>query len=464
MIAERVLLDNGGSEDPNNFTWAVTGYKYQTNGLLQEITDPEGFKTIIEYDDNGYKKCVRKGDDPNTAEIVERYQYDAIGQLLLEANPSGGAKQHDYDQFGRLYRTRKYEDLAAMYRTGLSDPNQFAGLSDTWFGYNEKGFKTFEKLESGGQISTLYTYNGLPKCKYVDDESFIEFSYDQWGNKTQEYRFEAATQQDWYVTFGYDSMNRLTETNWFDYDDTTIIKRQLSEYYGTGQKKTDQFYGYAGNPEKTVVYQFDILTRLISTTIDPGGLSLTTRYAYDGAGNRICVTDPKGSLIYVDHDNANRRIREYFAVDGLQAPLPAKEISYYNNDKVFSETNFDYGGSSVLAYSEFRYDARGRIIQAIQQIDDQDDAVTDFYYFDAIADPNDPNTPGIPASIIIEDAEEKQTVITLDGFGRQLKRLYPSDDYEEYLYNGDGTLLLKAVGMTRVSSDGWITAMMVMAE
>lgn len=444
LVAEKVLLDDGGSEDPNNYTWAVTSYKYHANGLLREITDSEGFITLIEYDDNGYKTYVRKGTDPNTAEIAERYQYDAIGQLMLQANPLGGVVRHSYDGFGRLWRTQKYEDLAVMYR---SDPNSYAPpiIAESLFGYNEQGFKTYEKLETGGQVETSYTYNGLPKQKTFDDGSIIEFSYDQRGNKTQEYRYEAASQQDWYITFGYDSMDRLTETNWFDYDDTTLTKRQISEYYGTGKKKTEQFYGYAGNPEKTVGNEFDILTRLIRTTIDPGGLSLTTRYTHDAAGNRICITDPKGSLIYADYDNANRRIREYFATEEQEAAVPAKEIGYYNNGKVLSETNFDYDGSTVLAYSEFGYDARGRTIQTIQQIDSQNDAVTDYYYFDAVADPNDPNTPGILASIIIEDAEEKQTVITLDGFGRQLKRLYPSNDFEEYLYNADGTLLQKAV-------------------
>jgi len=451
LVAEMVLLHDGDPNDPNDNLWAVTNYTYydtpNKKGLVKSITDPEEFVTLIEYDNNGYKTVVRKGTDPNSTEIVERYQYDAIGQLILQANPLGGVTRHDYDGFGRLYRTWKYEDLAIMYR---SDPNSFQSpvLAETRFGYDEQGFKTFEKLDTSGEIDTSYTYNGLPIRKTFDDGSYVEFSYDTQGNKTQEYRYEYTSQKDWYVTFGYDSMNRLKETNWFDYDDATLIKRQISDYYGTGQKAYDEFFGYDGYPEKKVSYGYDILTRLTSTVTDPEGFALTVNYGYDAAGNRISTTDPKENIIYTDYDNANRRITEYFAATGgteHEAAIPAKEIDYYNDSKVLSETRFDYNGSTVLAYSEFGYDARGRMIQTLQQIDVSNNAVTDYYYFDAIADPNEPNEPGILASIIIEDAEEKQTAITLDGFGRQLKRLYPSEDYEEYVYNGDGTLGQKAV-------------------
>jgi RHS repeat-associated protein len=452
LVAEKVLLDDG---DPNELTddlWAVTRYTYYNTGykkgLVKEITDPAGFVTLIEYDDNGYKTCVRNGTDPNNAEVVERYHYDAIGQLVLEANSLGGVVRHDYDDFGRLYRTRKYEDLAVMSRTDPNSYTQAPILAESRFGYNEQGFRTYEKAESGSAVYTVYTFNGLPSRMTFDDNSFIEFSYDTHGNKIQEYRYEAASQQDWYVTFGYDSMDRLTETNWFDYDDTTLEKRQLSDYWGTSQKKYDEFYGYGGVLEKKVGYSYDILTRPIAAITDPDGLALTVNYDYDAAGNRISIIDPKGSILYTDYDNANRKTAECFAVpNGIDRSeaVVRKVIQHYDNNKVLSETEYDYNDSTVLAHKEFGYDGRERLTWTIQQIDAQNDAVTHYYYTDATADPNDPNTTAVYGLIVIEDAEEKQTTITLDGFGRQLIRQYPSGDYEAYRYNGSGTLWQKTV-------------------
>ena len=75
--------------------------------------------------------------------------------------------------------------------------------------------------KTGGEIDASYTYNGLAKRKTFDDNSYVEFSYNGQGNKTQEYRYEYTDQIDWFITFDYDSMDRLIETNWFDYDDTT---------------------------------------------------------------------------------------------------------------------------------------------------------------------------------------------------------------------------------------------------
>ena len=79
-----------------------------------------------------------------------------------------------------------------------------------------------------------------------------------------------------------------------------IVKRQVSDYYGTGKKKYDEFYGYNDSLEKKVNYGYDILTRHTDTVVDPDNLAITVSFDYDAAGNRISTTDPKDSIIHTE--------------------------------------------------------------------------------------------------------------------------------------------------------------------
>ena len=127
-----------------------------------------------------------------------------------------------------------------------------------------------------------------------------------------------------------------------------------------------------------------------------------------------------------------------------------KEVEYYDNNKILSQTSFDYDGTTALEYSELAYDNRGRVVQVTQQIDDINDAVTSYDYSDTGFG------SGNAYHIRITDAENKDTWIALDCFGKQTKILYPSSDYEQYQYYGDGKLYRKAI-WDATSTQQWIT-------
>lgn len=120
-------------------------------------------------------------------------------------------------------------------------------------------------------------------------------------------------------------------------------------------------------------------------------------------------------------------------------PNVKKEIGYYPNNLVRDINSYDYNGQ-LLARSEFEYDARGRVAKVTQSIDDVNQAVTVYDYNDAglVYDGNE-------YQIRITDANDKETYIALDAFGRRIEILYPSDDYQQLEYNPDGTLKRKAV-------------------
>jgi len=437
LVKEKNLL----SDDP--FIWAVTSYKYISNGQISEVNDPEGFKTFYDYDNNGYLKKIRKGTAISNSP-VQRFCNDLIGQRRLEASYLGGVTLNDYDGFGRLWRVRKYSDSTAMTRSDATFiPGTYEAMtpiSTVIYGYDPQGNRTYEQKCDcgGGEIHIDYTVNGLHKKTLYNDGSFIQNSYDGRGLKIQEYRYDANTTEDWSVIYEYDDTARLVQTIWYDYDDTSVVKAQTLDYWGCGKIKSEEIYGYGLILEKQINYYYDILDGLSESIISPDALNLITSYYYDAAGNRISVTDPKENIILHDYDNANRRIKEYFATEDTEAAEIKKEMTYYKNGMVKDVNNYDYDGS-LLSRSKLEYDPRGRVTRVVQDINETQQAVTAYEYSDTGFG------PGNEYHIKITDAENKITWRKLSSFGKLIKVLHPSGDYEEYEYNADCTLKKKAV-------------------
>jgi len=341
------------------------------------------------------------------------------------------------------------------------DYNEMEPTSVTVYGYDQRGNRTYEQKPAGGEILTDYTVSGLPeKVAYFDSNSYVGYTYDDRGLKVQEDYNDVDKSRRWHITFNYDDMGRLIDTWWRDYDNTSVMKHQSSWYYGSGKKKYDKVYGYGNTLEKQTDYYYDILGRTTKSIVDPGAgkLNLTTEYYYDAVGNRTCVKDTKDNCFFSDYDNANRETAEYFG-ELFDTDLPTtkasatvkKKTRYYENNLIRDANSYDYGGTALLARDAFEYDARGRVTKVTQKIDAVNEAETVYDYNDWGFIVN-----GSRYQIRITDANNKQTCIALDAFGRRAKTLYPSQDYQELQYNGDGTMKAKAVWNASGTTKYWI--------
>lgn len=56
---------------------------------------------------------------------------------------------------------------------------------------------------------------------------------------------------------------------------------------------------------------------MIARTVDPDGLNLVTRYAYDGQGRQLRVTQPGGQVTQFSYDPAGRLVAQTVDPDGL---------------------------------------------------------------------------------------------------------------------------------------------------
>ncbi len=494
LVKQKILTDE--SKNPDEY--AETTYKYYEPlvpasdenpedfgfGLLKETIDPEGNKTLYEYDKNGYK-AKESVYEYGQYVLVKEFYYDSIGQLILEADNRGRVTHNYYDGFGRLWKVEVYEepgiltfDRRYFIPQRYSDGTFVKLISRTKYGYDVLGNRTFEQQEilagspgaapvltTRGAVTMEYTTGGLPrKVAYETGGSYKQYYYDSRGKKVGEIKYDNVTGRDWLTLFFYDCMDRQTCQIWIDYDWSSIEKAQVTGYYGTGRKKYEDLYGTDGWLEKLTDYEYDILGRMTRRTIDKGGegyLNLATNYSYDDAGNLDYMIDPCDNYIFYDYDNANRKIKEYFAEPCDTNPETTrsnayikKNIEYYANDLIKDINSYDYssgaapGPGTLLARREFLYDSRRRLKQVTEAPGESEEAVTSFAYWDPIV-------PGMEYKIVItHPGGTEQTKIFYHVLEKVSKIIYPSGKFKDMQYNGDGKLMRKWV--SNPIGDDWI--------
>lgn len=481
LVQESVLLDGTIPED-----WADTLYTYIPEGQVKSKEDPEGNITYYTYDSYGFKSKEWQGASLDigglpTGNPQKRYYYDGLGRKILDADYLGKVQMNVYDALGRVAQARIYKDEDAIVRANFVPEFYDAYPNDDEFGdwwenrtlYNDyyAGNNPLEIiLPTGGgdEYYRVRTGNGLSTFAhmYSNPGSNGYFQYDlaaDDGRILNEYRWGCAYDNEIGINYIYDSMFRLIHKySYFDkvnplyfLSPFKYIKHEEYRYDASGNKiyeavysvEKDQYGTFKpGVLEKANSYEYDILGRLTKQVVDctDEGLNQTTEYGYDAAGNRIYVIDPAGNVIFTDYDNANRKICDYFATAPVYIPgteeidfaatktsaIVRKAVANYKNGKVEDASSYDYD-SSLLAYTQYFYDSRGRIDTVTEQINALEDASTHYYY----EDDKSLEVQGEGGyHIVIEDAEGKETGIRLSYHEKTEKILYPSGDYEEYSY------------------------------
>lgn len=308
-------------------------YKYDPNGNLIEVISPEGYLTVLEYDDanrrikstlyqpqegakqpgSGYCAVLK-----TTARSVS-YEHDRAGNLTKQILPNGGIIVNEYDEMNRRVR--------------VTDPD---------------GNTTRIFYDTSGNI-----------IKYVDPENYVPEEDDGLG-----------------TTYLYDSMNRLMQiTNAAG----IVVERNIYNTAGEIIRKIDSM-GYKSadndNDRNGVEFGYDMARRLLEITtpeaklqgrksqqytydaegnitgiVDGNGNS--TRYTLDLWGRIINVTEPDGTNIKCDYDYAGNLIS---TTDGN-----GNTTRYtYNSLNLLSEI-IDPAGRKIT----FKYDRQGRRVQRI---------------------------------------------------------------------------------------------------
>jgi len=229
-------------------------------------TDAQGGATAKTYDGN-----FRPGTVTDPAGRITKLGWSPTGANLTSiVDANGAATRLYYDALNNVTRTVDALGFATSYRySGTLLISQTNALTQTWvYTYNGNRLLVAEQNPLG---ITRYGYNTFGERTIITLSAALQGQADALGNVTR---------------FGYDSLGRLITT-------TDALGRIAVNAYDNA----DQLLAVTQN--------------YTSTSSQPNYLSqynLVTRYAYDGFGRQLLITDTLGLVTRSGYDTAGRLV------------------------------------------------------------------------------------------------------------------------------------------------------------
>ena len=354
--------------NPNNYTGNLQSdigikYEYDCTNRPIKITNPWGKKSRIKYDGVGNKTNVINANHYNEASDDGeglKYNYDSLNRLTeIRDNEDNVIKRYLYDEVGRVTK----EIDAKGYLSGSSDEERY-GIK---YKYNLKGWliekRTPLKNENGQVYYRVekYTYDKMGRIteekkssEYVSPTGepskwfTIENAYDKNG------RIKTITDSNGaYIEYTYDNLGNLTEQK-TKINDTTFEIRGF-QYDNLGRIKKKWFE----------VDSSDLVED------DEGTTKLETTYEYDKNNNITKITSPEGYITAFEYDEANRltKKKEEVKVDEVTMKQARIYISS-NRDSVYPGQSYEYevilDPDDTIAASNIEIDYDVRVFDLIE--------------------------------------------------------------------------------------------------
>ena len=277
------------------------------------------------YDGNGRKIMERVRADGAAGAIVTRaeYSYDALGRLECTAvrmNPASfGAPPapacHQTTPAGsdpdRI--TRNVYDAAGQITEVHQGVETGDAAIEVQYGYTANG-NLLNVIDGNGNTSR-YDYDGLGRRSHlwfpspttptqVSTADHEQYWYDAAGNRTSLRKRDGST-----LTYNYDNLNRVISK--------IVPERPSGPQALSGGQTRDVHYGYdLGDRQlfarfdsptgEGVTNSYDGFGRLLSSSINLGGVTRTLNHDYDANGGRARITHPDGNWFSYERDGLGR--------------------------------------------------------------------------------------------------------------------------------------------------------------
>jgi RHS repeat-associated protein len=280
---------------------------YNTFGEVTDSVDANGNRTVTGYDGVGRRTSIAAPQytPPSGATVapIERFTYDAVGNLIGRVDRLGQVWTFQFDSLNRVVRQ-------------VAPPATVGGTQATTLTWYDAVGNVVKTVDALGATRT-FEYDALNRQRSITE--VIRPA----GTRTST---ELAVS-----TFDYDILGNLIYSRDPLGNVTTQIFSPLGELLrttlpasGSEPSSTNYSYDLAGR----VVTTTDALGREQRSNVDGAGrvvsVSLaapagaggtvlgTTTYSYDGAGNRLAVMRPEGDSTTFSYDGLNqlRTVRE----------------------------------------------------------------------------------------------------------------------------------------------------------
>ncbi len=338
-------------------------YWYDEQGNRTSVVDPDALSTNYVYDKRNrvqYATTDRTSylDTTVSSTNTTSYVYWQDGLLKQITNPNGVSEHYDqvdsYDEAGRLTHVETIDKFGEI-------------LSSFEYRYDSNGNREAQiefhrNAGNGTPQTTEYWYDKLNRLEDVEYPSgaTLHYQYDHSGNRLQEVGTDPVDpSREIEREFAFDRLNRLwgvTDTKnpnqsfAYDYD---LNGNRIAEYVGNVQIDRDP----AGNPIVTVSqvtgytpYEFNVSDQLVQT-VDRQGQLVLMDYSFDGTRTRKSTYAADTGYLY----DGTSTLVEY----SKSTPELKTTVRYNYGQQLISRANVSATATDQRAHEFFTFDGLG---------------------------------------------------------------------------------------------------------
>lgn len=323
-----------------------------SSNRISQVISPEGRYVSFQYAAATCNTCVSQATD-NTGRIVS-YAYNSVGALAQVTDAASGTTQYAYD--------------SAYNMTTLVDPRLNTQVSNQYY-----------TSQDGANL------NGRVKLQTYADASTNSFAY------------------------AFDTNGNVIQTNI-----THALGDIRSIQYNSAGFITQETQALGTSQQQVTVNNWDLSTRLLTSTIDP--LNRTTAYTYDAHGNVATITKLAGTANAVSWNYTYEPI--YNQVASVTDPL-----NHTVNFTYDSLGNLVSVSDALNHVNNFTYNSAGQVLRLTDPLGNSSQITYNFGDLNTVTDPLG-HTTGF----------------FTDGAGREAARTDPLNNRSVFAYDAFGNL------------------------
>ena len=280
----------------------------------------------------GSDACLVGSQGVNGPDRVNRYLYDAVGQLLQERRAVGTGLEQGYATYGYTGNGKRSTVIDANGNRARLDYDGHDRLA-TWY-------QPSPTRPTGFNAATPAT--ALATAGSVNLSDYEAYTYDANSNLLTLRKRGGGS-----INTSYDALNRVISKS------GSNIQAVSYGYDLTGQRTSALFSTNLQGISNT----YDSIGRLISSVNTTGGANRILSYQYDANGNRTQLTYPGGFYVTYNYDGLNRQSGIY---ENGTTPLAT-----FGYDTLSRRTSASRGGVANTIYSYALIDRLSCLIQDV---------------------------------------------------------------------------------------------------
>ncbi|OHX11189.1 hypothetical protein BI347_15905 [Chromobacterium sphagni] len=363
-LGQRVSQSDAVNANRDNWDYNAFG---EAIGQRQRLDAGHRALQQSRYDRRGQR--VGQTADAEGLALQSSARYDAFGRLTDSVDANGNASHRDYDKLGRQIATQdaRHGGQSAVYDAfgrelshtdalGHTTTTVYDDASGTVTVTQPGNLQTVSQKNAYGETVKLIDALGHATTYQYNRDGQLQSTTTAAGTSSSAYdsagQLITATDARGIKTrYSYDAAGRVLSRT-VDPDGLKLTTQTCYDAQGRILRQTDP----SGRVTET---RYDAAGQVKQVVVDPDGLKLTTAYDYDSQGQQLRVTEAAGTaqakVTAYEYDGAGRRIRETVDPDGLKL---ATQYQYNGNGNVVAKTDaagnmtrYVYDGGDRLRYT-----------------------------------------------------------------------------------------------------------------